>query len=276
MTMIEEPEDAVAPENETGDADIDQRYMVPGLSRGLSLLHLFDKEHRDQSLADISENSGLSRSAAFRLVYTLEKEGYLRRDPVSRRYTLTAKVLSLGFSYLTSQPLTEIIHPHLKRLSLATRASAHLIQLDGMYAVYLARAVAPVALVSNLQVGTRLPAYATASGRVLLAGLDEAVLASIYWHTRREQRGAMPPLLEIIARARQDRERGYVMGESIFDPGVLSFAAPIRDGTGATVAAINVMGFRGILESVGDEAVLREIVGAEVAAISELLGYKAR
>lgn len=254
--------------------EVDQRYIVPGLSRGLSLLHLFDRDKPEMKLAELAAAAGLSRSAAFRLVYTLEKENYIQRDPISRRYSLTSKVLSLGFVYLYSRPVAEIVQPYLRRLSIATKVAAHLIQLDGTYSVYLARVAPQATLVTNLQVGTRLPAHATASGRVLLSGLVEPTLKALHERMRIEHKNLPPPpLKQLIARAAQDRDRGYVMEESMFDAGVLSFAAPVRDGTGNIVAALNVVGPRRLMEEVGDATKFDAIVGQEARDLSAAIGF---
>lgn len=260
--------------SETG---IDQRYMAPGLSRGLALLQLFDRDRPELKLAELAAAAGMTRSAAFRLVYTLEKENYLRRDPMTRRYSLTSKVLSLGFAYMNSRPLTEIVHPYLRRLSSSTRAAAHLVELDGTYCVYLARVAPAVTLVSNLQVGTRLPAHATVSGRMLLSGLRDDELVALHARMLREHGAAhLPSLKALVGRAREDRERGYTMGESAFDPGVMSFAAPVRNGTGAVVAAMNVVGPRNLMEDTGDAATFDAIVGQEARDLSATLGYSGR
>jgi IclR family pca regulon transcriptional regulator len=254
--------------------EVDARYMVPGLSRGLALLDLFTTRRTDMTLSEIAEGLNLSRSAAFRLVYTLEKESYLRRDPETRRFSLTSKVLSLGFVYLNTRPLTEIVYPCLQRLSALTKTAAHLSVLDGTHVVYMARVVPNATLVTNLQVGRRLPAHATASGRVLLSGIDAAALKALYEDMVREHRDQPPPSLNyLIARAEEDRARGYVMSESIFDPGVLSFAAPIRDGRAAIVAAINVVGSRSLMERAGDAAALNALVGKEAHDLSLAIGY---
>jgi IclR family pca regulon transcriptional regulator len=264
-------------DRDQSDAEIDPRYMAPGLSRGLALLQLFDRDRPEMKLAELAAAAGMSRSAAFRLVYTLEKENYLHRDPVTRRYGLTSKVLLLGFVYMNSRPLTEIVHPYLRRLSSSTRAAAHLVELDGTYCVYLARVAPAVTLVSNLQVGTRLPAHATVSGRLLLSGLRDDELITLHARMLREHGTEhLPSLKTLVARAREDREHGYTMGESAFDPGVMSFAAPLRDGTGAVVAAINVVGPRNLMEQTGDAAAFDAIVGQEARDLSATLGYSGR
>jgi len=272
--MIEdEAENDISVEPETESPDIDQRYLVPGLARGLALLQLFSRDKPRMKLSEIAAAAGLSRSAAFRLLYTLEKEHYLQRDRTTG-YGLTSKILSLGFVYLNSLPLTEIVQPCLRRLSIATDAAAHLTQLDGTFTVYLARVAPAATLVSNLQVGRRLPAHATASGRVLLSGLDETTLAMLHMQMRREHPDVPPPpLKQLVKRAQEDRARGYVMGESVFDPGVVSFAAPIRDGTGAIIAAVNVVGPRSVMEKIGDGIAFDAVVGQAARELSAAIGF---
>lgn len=110
---------------------VDPRYIVPGLSRGLALLALFTNRRPAQTLAELAAGLSLSRSAAYRLVYTLEKEDFIAREPEGRHYRLTSKVLSLGFEYLNARGIPEIAEPVLRALSDATAAAAYIATLDG-------------------------------------------------------------------------------------------------------------------------------------------------
>ena len=253
--------------------DVDQRYIVPGLSRGLGVLALFGQQRTKMTLSEIAATSNLSRSAAYRLVYTLEKEGFLSREAGTRSYRVTSKVMSLGFAYLSTMPLVEIVYPHLRRISEKTGAASHLVGLDDVWTVYLARITPHARLVSNLQVGTRLPAHASVSGRVLLAGQSDGALESLY--ERLADVEEMPSLSrkELVERAREDRRRGYVMADSIFETSILSFAAPVRDARGSVVAALNVLGPKKLLEAVGDAEALFAIVGTEAQELSASIGY---
>jgi IclR family pca regulon transcriptional regulator len=257
------------------DPLVDERYVVPGLSRGLALLQLFTRQKPEHKLTEIADGLGLSRSATYRLVYTLEKDQFLRRDPVTRRYRLASKVMSLGFEFLNAEPLTDIAQPYLRTLSDLARAVAHLVIRDGCHVVYLARVAPPVALVTNLQIGARLPAHVTATGRILLAYLSEDGLREIYDLIRREPEMVKPPTsfdaLRSVAHA--DRQRGYVFSRSVFDPAVYSLAAPVMDRNGAAVAAVNVVAPISAIESFGGEAALHREVAGTVAAISEQLGF---
>jgi IclR family pca regulon transcriptional regulator len=261
--------------DDDGRERIDPRYVVPGLSRGLALLQLFTRHKPAQTLAELAAGLELSRSAAYRLVYTLEKDGFIAREPTTRRYSLTSKVLTLGFEYFNSQTITEVAQPFLQRLSDATSASAHLVILDGWHAVYLARVSPSVGLVSNLQVGSRQPAHITASGRMLLADLPEPRLRTIHALLRHECRSvAAPESFEALRhRANEDRARGYVFHKSVIDPGLTSCAAAVRDGAGTAVAAITIVGPDRNIETFGGEPALARLIVEATGAMSAKLGY---
>ena len=260
---------------EAGD-EIDPRYVVPGLSRGLAMLQLFTREEPSQTLMDLANGLGVTRSAAYRLVYTLEKDGFIVRDPATRAYKLTARVLSLGFEYLNSLGLSDVATPILRRITERISAAAHLVVLDGWQVVYLARVAPSVALVSNLQVGTRLPVHLTASGRVLLAEEDEAGLMDIYRQIRRGDRmNASPSSFEALrSQAQEDRTRGYVYRASPLDRGLVTFACAVRDGTGKAIAAINVIGPEHVMGSFGGEDALKPLVLEAALSISREIGYR--
>lgn len=270
-------EELAVDERPPADADepeIDPRYMVPGLSRGLALLQRFTRDHPAQTLAELADGMGLSRSAAYRLLYTLEKEDFVQRDRATRRYRPTTRILTLGFEFLNSQAINDIAQPFLRRLSDITGAAAHLVVLDGWQVVYLARVAPPVALVSNLQVGTRLPAHLATTGRLLLSGLDDDRLRQTYRQIRRKNRGAPPPPLETLeAELATHRRHGYIYSGSLIDPGLKTFASLVRDSSGAVAAAINVVGPGKLLDDFGGEVALRGVVGDAALSISRQLGY---
>ncbi|WP_043838531.1 IclR family transcriptional regulator [Muricoccus aerilatus] len=262
-------------DGEAAASDVDPRYIVPGLSRGLALLQLFRRERPAQTLQELASGLGVTRSAAYRLVYTLENDGFILRDPVTRRYRLTARVLTLGFDYLNSQAVAEVAAPSLQRLSSLTSAAAHLVVLDGWHVVYLARVAPAVALVSNLQVGTRLPCHITASGRALLACEDEPKLREIYRLLCRESREVPPPssFEALRAQAEEDAARGYVYRGSVLDPGLMTFACVVRNGAGDAVAAINVIGPDALMARFGGETALRTVMLETAATISRQIGF---
>jgi IclR family pca regulon transcriptional regulator len=279
--MTEEAGDAIAlnPDDDADEVAADPRYIVPGLSRGLALLGLFDRSRPSRTLAELAEGLGITRSAAYRLVYTLENDGFIAREAATRRYRLTSRVLELGFEYLNSHDLIDLAGPALRRLSDATAAASHLVALDGWHVVYLARALPPPAsamVVSNLPVGTRLPCHITASGRALLACLDEMTLDALHRRIVRECADPTPPPLAAMRdQAAQDRRRGFVFRPSILDPGFMTFAAAVPAGTGPAVAAINVIGAVRAMTDERGEAVLREAVLGAAGSLARQLGHRA-
>ena len=140
---------------------LDRRYLVPGLIRGLSILESFSRDRQEQTIAQIAKNVGHQRSTTFRLVYTLEAVGYLERVGATKTYRLSAKVLGLGYSFLSGLELVDVASPILEKLRDDTMCSTHLVVREGTDVVYIARFSGSTQLISGITVGTRLPAHAT-------------------------------------------------------------------------------------------------------------------
>lgn len=213
------------------DAD---RYLVPGLMRGLAVLDAFKPDRPEMGLSEIARALGLSRSAAFRTVYTLTHLGYLLCDPRSHSYRLGPAVLRLGHGYLAARELVEVALPELERLRDDTDWSAHLGVRDGGRVLYLLRVPSRMGLGSIVHVGSRLPAAATTMGRVLLSELDEETLVAVC----RDGAGDRG-MAGIVDQWRRDRASDIVVQIGSFERGVASVAAAVRDMSGAIVAAIN-------------------------------------
>ncbi len=214
--------------------------FVQSLSRGLSIIRAFDAENPRLTLSDVARRTDMSPAAARRFLRTLEALGYVRaRD---REFELTARVLELGFSYLSALTLPEVMQPHLERLSREVGESVSGAVLSDGDIVYVARVVTKRIMTVGITIGTRFPAFATSMGRVLLASLSaddlENVLAA---HPRpaftTETTTDEAALRERIAEA---RETGWSIVDGELERGLRSVAVPIHDARGATVAAINV------------------------------------
>lgn len=258
--------------NDAGDKD---RYMVPGLERGLRLLRCFTRDAPLLGAGDLARTLGLPRTTVFRLIHTLEAMGFVERADGANRYRLGPEVLGLGFEYLSALELPEVARPALERLRDETGASSHLAIREGGEIVYVSRYASRSALTSNIRVGSRLAAHASSMGRALLADLTEAELDGIY-----------PPgcELEIFtdqtprdmeslkALLREDRRTGYVVSRSFFERGVVSVAAPVRDATGRAVAAINVTAAQTAIDENALETAFKDRVCDAAAIISAWLG----
>jgi DNA-binding IclR family transcriptional regulator len=252
----------------------EDKYLVPGLVRGLQVLQAFTPESRRMSLSEIAQRLGMSRSAAFRAVYTLAELGYLLQDPGSKQYELGPSVLRLGYGFFASRELVQIAMPELERLRDATDWSAHLGVRDGRFVLYLLRVPSHMGLASIVHVGTRLPAAGTTMGRVLLADLTEAALLALYRDENYQHSSGRTPrsTVELVRQWRKDKETGTVTQLGSFESSIASVAAPIRDMSGSVVAAINATQIISPDMAKGIKPGVREEVVRTATAISTLLG----
>ncbi len=250
--------------------------MVNALVRGLEILRCFTAERPSLNLTELANLLGWSRTAPFRLVYTLQKLGYLEQEPHSKRYRLTAKVLELGFDYLHSLQLTEIARPYLEHLRDTTGASAHLGLLDGFETVYIGRVQTRLAVSSNVHVGSRLPAHATAMGKVLLAYQPPVVLDSMLskhqltTYTTNTITDPQKLRFELAA----IRAAGLAISDEEFELGIRSLAAPVRDLNGQVVAAINISAPAPVLTELSSIGTVAQTLRQASLDISAWLGYK--
>lgn len=254
----------------------EDRYLVPGLIRGLDVLQAFTPERPELTLSEIAAILGISRSAAFRPVYTLENLGFLLQDRQGQRYALGPAVLRLGYGYLATRELVEIALPVLEELRDASGWSAHLGVRDGQTVLYMLRLPALSGLDSIVHVGSRLPAAATTMGRVLLADLQEAELVALYRDEDYSRAPGRSPRSQaaLLAQWQADRGAGAVVQVGEFEAGMASIAAPVRDMTGRVSAAINLT--RTFSERPAPEALagLQAQVTAAAERLSALLGWR--
>jgi IclR family pca regulon transcriptional regulator len=214
--------------------------FVESLARGLDVLSSFDAEHRAMSLSEVASIAGLARPTARRLLLTLQELGYVRSD--DNGYELTPKVLGLGMGYVSALGLWDIARPHLEALVHRTGESSSMAQLDGSDIVYVARVSVPKIIALRVDIGTRFPAVQTSQGKVLLAGLSREDLERTL---AEPSRAGLPPYIgrshaQLLEELVQVRARGWALADEELAPGVRSVAVPVRDGTGAVRAAMNV------------------------------------
>ena len=186
----------------------DPNFMA-SLARGLQVIRAFSEHRRQLTIAQVSQSTGLSRAAARRCLYTLARLGYVGED--NRRFFLRPQVLTLGHAYLSSTPLAALAQPHLDAVSRSLRESCSAAILDGDDIVYICRSAETRIMSISLFVGTRLPAYCTSMGQVLLAFLPgaelEAYLARVRLVARTEHTiTTIPKLRKVLAKV---REAGY-------------------------------------------------------------------
>ena len=216
--------------------------FVHSVEKAFRVLDAFGGGARAMGLTEIANATGLDRSAAQRFTHTLERLGYLAKDPRTRQYSLTIRTLELGARYVRSSPLVDRATPYLLDLSRATEEAVSLTVLDGTEIVYLSRLLSRHMLRTNVNVGSRLPAYCTAPGRAMLARLPRAaarrlILASDRRTWTPQTVVAVPALLDKLEEA---VARGFALACGEIYPGDVSVAAAVLDADGQPYAAVNV------------------------------------
>ena len=225
------------------DADRDERYVVPGLARGIEILRLFNRNRPLLTAPVIAKELGIPRTTVFRLAQTLEYLGLLERVDGGNSYRLGLGVLALGFEYLAALDIAEIAQPFLERLRDAVGLSVHLVLRDGHDVVVVFKAGGHSAFASSLSVGTRLPAHATVLGRALLSDLEEGEIRALYPDGAgldAFSRQTPTDLDRLLAILTEDRKRGFAVSDGFFESGISAVAMPLRDATGKAVAAFNI------------------------------------
>ena len=209
---------------------------LQGLERGLAVIQAFSHEAPAMTLSEVARRTGISRATARRILLTLEALGFVRCD--GRDFSLSPRVLSLGWAYLSSLSLWEIAYPFMEDLSAEVQETCSATTLDLPDIVFVARVPSRRILMMSLGVGSRLPAYATAMGRVLLAGLTDAEVAAHLAGTELEaltDRTVTDPrrLRAIVAGV---REQGFCIVDEELELGLRSLSVPLL-GPGRRVAA---------------------------------------
>ncbi len=215
--------------------------FIEGLAKGLGVLESFNTERQRLNATQAAERAGLTRAAARRHLLTLAHLGYLETD--GSHFWLAPKVLRFSGSYLASARLPRVLQPTLDRLGLQTGESFSAVVLDGDEVVIVARSGASRLLAYGLHLGARLPAHATSTGRVLLAALPKR--GFVQWMKRRELARFTPHTVTepraFRAVIEQVRSQDWCLAREEQELGVQALAVPLRDRSGAAVAALNVV-----------------------------------
>ncbi|MGW1557345.1 IclR family transcriptional regulator domain-containing protein [Streptomyces sp. NPDC002144] len=212
------------------------REFVESLARGLTVLTAFGEGRSALTLTEVAQATGLARATARRALITYEHLGLVRAT--DRFFELTPRVLGLGFPPLSRTTLPEIAGPRMAELAARVHESTSLSVLSGTDIQYTARVATRRVMSVNLAIGTRLPAYATSMGRVLLADLPEpdrtlGPLRPLTSHTITDP-AALAAVLDEV------RAAGYALVDEELEEGLRSIAVPVRGRTGRAVAALNV------------------------------------
>ncbi|MFJ5382953.1 IclR family transcriptional regulator [Cupriavidus sp. CER94] len=250
--------------------------LVTPVMRGLRLLRFIAEGGSTANLSEVGRRIDVNRVTVMRLLDTLEHEGMVERLPQGG-HTVGFAFLKMASRVLAANDLTTFARRILAQLSSSLKLSAYLAVPDGGDVLYLLRDMPDTGLVSNIQVGSRVPAHLTTPGRMLLAHLSAEALRARLGDdplptVTRQSPATHARLADILA---ADRERGCAWSFSAFEPGIDSCAAPVCDAGGNVIAAISVAGPQQRFEADGT---LRERAEKEVKAaardLSALLGYR--
>lgn len=215
---------------------------VQSLATGLAVLKAFNAHRASMSLPDIAAAVGISKSAAQRFAFTLEALGMLKKDPYTKRYSLSSSNLETGYHYLQSHPLLERANPYLLDLNQRTGETVNLAEPADDCMVYIGRFSSAVRLIMHMPIGQRIPMYCASTGRAYLSGLSDDAAREILERSERVPytRNTVTDVAELIERLRQARADGYALCNGEFYLGDLALAVPIRDTAGTVIAALNL------------------------------------
>jgi IclR family pca regulon transcriptional regulator len=251
------------------------------LERGLAILSAFRSGRPLLGISELGRELGVGRSTTHRYVATLAALGYLKQDPATRKYRLGPRVLDLGFSAINSMELRELAAPHLQQLSDQTGFTVNMAILDGVDIVYVERCRSSRAgqreIDLNLHVGSRMPAYCTSMGKVLLAFLEPEERDALIERSALVQRGpnTLTTGKSLSTELERVRHDGFAINNEELAYGLRSIAAPVRDHDGAVAAAVNLAVHSSMVSMQELVARLTPALLHTAAEISTSAGYRA-
>lgn len=217
-----------------------KRDLIAGLEKGLSVISAFDQDRPRLTMTEVASLCGLTRAAARRYLITLEYLGYVTSD--RKMYSLTPKVLRLGQSYMHSARLPRIVQPELHKLAYALKEASAAGVLDGADVICIAATSAGRVVSSTLQPGTRVPAYCTANGRVLLSAMPQSEVDA--WIAKQTLAPLTPNTITSPERLRTEiaraRSQGYATVDQELELGLRTISVPLKSYRGDVLAAMNV------------------------------------
>lgn len=247
---------------------------VQSFARGLQVIRSFSVLSPRQTLTEVAATSGLSRAGARRILLTLQTLGYVVSD--GKHFALTPRILDLGFAYLSSMPIWNLAEPVMEGLADTVKESCSAAVLDGTDIVYVMRVSTHKIMSITLGVGSRLPAYCTSMGRVLLAALpeDEAMACLSASPPQPLTRHTITDPDSLRQKIAQTRKQGWSLVNQELEEGLIAMAAPIHDRLGRTVAALNISGQANRTSAKTMQDNMLQPLLAAAQAISQLLSVQ--
>jgi IclR family transcriptional regulator, pca regulon regulatory protein len=216
------------------------KEFVRSVDRAFAIVRAFGRESPTLTLSQVADRTGLTRASARRFLLTLQSLGYVGSE--GRQFFLRPRILDLGFAYLSSVPVFEIVEAHMEAMVQQVQESSSASVLDGTDVIYTVRVPTKRIMSVQIEVGTRLPAYATSMGRVLLAALRPDQLDNYFHQAKMEQLTPMTVTNEQRLRSALDqvRQQGWCLLDQELEVGVRSVAVPLHDAGGRVFAAMNI------------------------------------
>ncbi|AMM25320.1 IclR family transcriptional regulator domain-containing protein [Variovorax sp. PAMC 28711] len=215
---------------------------VQSFARGLEVIRSFSAKAPRQTLSEVAAASGLTRAGARRILLTLQTLGYVETD--GKLFSLTPRILDLGFAYLSSMPIWNRAEPVMEALVQAVQESCSAAVLDATDIVYVLRVPTHKIMSISLGVGSRLPAWCTSMGRLLLSELDDSALRARLEASAPEAltKHTVFDIEALVAKVSQARKQRWCLVNQELEEGLVSIAAPIVNRSGRMVAALNISG----------------------------------
>jgi IclR family pca regulon transcriptional regulator len=247
---------------------------VQSFARGLQVIRSFNADAPRQTLTEVANRSGLTRAGARRILLTLQTLGYVETD--GKLFSLTPRILDLGFAYLSSMPIWNIAEPVMEALVEEVKESCSAAVLEGTDIIYVLRVPTHKIMSISLGVGSRLPAYCTSLGRVLLAGLpDDEVLRRLQASERQPlTRHTVTDVAALLALVQSTRAQGWSLVNQELEEGLVSLAAPVTNREGRIVAALNISGQANRTSAKAMQEAMLPALLAAAQTISRLLAVK--
>lgn len=214
---------------------------IQSLERGLAVLTAFGEKNPEMTLADAARVTGYTRATVRRILFTLRNLGYVTENE-RHLWSLTPRVLEIGFSFLSSMDMWEVAYPYMREVSEVSGEACSITVLDGDSSVYVARVPANRVMAVTLGIGARLPAWLASHGRVHLSQMPEAELARYLRKQARQPRTEKTiwDVNELVRVIKQVEADGYCLVTDELELGLLALAVPIFDRRGNIQASIHI------------------------------------
>lgn len=213
------------------------------LEKGLALLCAFGGHKKTMTISELAQASGMNKSSAQRMTYTLESLGYIEKYPRTGRFRLTVRVLQLGLNYLYANALIDMANPFLSELSNMTGETACLTEPDDGEMVYVSRFVSASFVPVHMPIGSRIPMYCTSAGRAYLSALTDEQCQEILQKQDRVKHTVHTKykLPDIMSELQAARRRGYAVNTEELFLGDMTLGAPVINSQGHPIAAVHIV-----------------------------------